>query len=68
MIMENLLEKLMQAVELGKVDKKTPYPPLLIDQYGAFELAGQALEQGFKPDDILEKALIPAMANVGSSS
>jgi len=64
--MENLLEKLLEAVELGKVDKKCPYPPQLKDQDGAYELAGKALEQGYKPDDILEKALIPAMANVGN--
>ena len=30
--MENLLEKLLEAVELGKVDKKCPYPPQLKDQ------------------------------------
>jgi 5-methyltetrahydrofolate--homocysteine methyltransferase len=64
--MENLLEKLLEAVELGKVDRKSPYPPQLKDQDGAYELAGKALEQGFKPDEILEKALIPAMANVGN--
>jgi len=64
--MENLLEKLLEAVELGKVDKKSPYPPQLKDQDGAYELAGKALEQGCKPDEILEKALIPAMANVGN--
>ncbi|MGA2408303.1 MAG: B12-binding domain-containing protein [Bacteroidales bacterium] len=64
--MGNLLEKLLEAVELGKVDKKSPYPPQLKDQNGAYELAGKALEQGIKPNEILEKALIPAMANVGN--
>jgi 5-methyltetrahydrofolate--homocysteine methyltransferase len=64
--MENLLDRLIEAVELGKVDKKSPYPPQLKDQDGAYELAGKALEQGYKPEDILEKALIPAMANVGN--
>jgi methanogenic corrinoid protein MtbC1 len=64
--MEVLLEKLFEAVELGKVDKKSPYPPQLKDQDGAYELAARALEEGFKPDDILEKALIPAMAIVGN--
>jgi methanogenic corrinoid protein MtbC1 len=34
------------------------------DQKGAYELAKNALEQGCKPDEILDKALIPAMANV----
>lgn len=64
--MEYLLEKLLEAVELGKVDKKSPYPPQLKDQDGAFELAKNALEQGCKPEEILENALIPAMANVGN--
>jgi 5-methyltetrahydrofolate--homocysteine methyltransferase len=48
------------------VDRKSSYPPQLKDQDGAYELAGKALEQGCKPDEILEKALIPAMANVGN--
>lgn len=64
--MEELLEKLREAVELGKADRKSPYPPQLKDQDGAYELAGKALEQGYKPGDILDKALIPAMANVGN--
>lgn len=64
--MKELLERLMVAVELGKVDNKSPYPPQLKDQDGAFELAKKALDQGCKPECILEEALIPAMANVGN--
>lgn len=64
--MKELLAKLIEAVELGKVDKKSPYPPQLKDQDGAYELAKNALDQGCKPEEILEKALIPAMANVGN--
>ena len=64
--MENLIEKLLEAVESGKVDKKSPYPPQLKDKDGAYELAGKALAQGCTPDEILEKALIPAMSNVGN--
>ena len=63
--MKELLEKLLEAVEFGKVDKKSPYPPQLKDQDGAYELAKLALEEGIRPDEILEKALVPAMANVG---
>jgi methanogenic corrinoid protein MtbC1 len=63
--MEELLIKLIEAVEFGKVDKKSPYPPHLKEHDGAFELAKLALEQGIRPDEILEKALVPAMANVG---
>jgi|ERR1035437_309471 5-methyltetrahydrofolate--homocysteine methyltransferase len=64
--MKDMLEKLREAVELGKVDKKSPYPPQLKDQEGADELTKQAMDNGIKPDEILENALIPAMANVGN--
>ncbi|MGD0756980.1 MAG: corrinoid protein [Bacteroidales bacterium] len=64
--MKEMLEKLLEAVELGKVDKKSPYPPQLKDHEGADELTKQALDNGIKPDEILENALIPAMANVGN--
>lgn len=64
--MNELLDRLRNAVELGKVDKKSPYPPQLKDQDGAYEIAKIALAQGCKPEEILENALIPAMANVGN--
>ena len=64
--MKELLKKLLEAVELGKVDKKSPYPPQLKNQDGAYELAKNALERGCKPEEILENALIPAMAIVGN--
>jgi methanogenic corrinoid protein MtbC1 len=64
--MTELLEKLMVAVESGKVDHKSPYPPQMKDQDGAYEITRNALEQGCNPEDILENALIPAMANVGN--
>ncbi|HUX58822.1 MAG TPA: corrinoid protein [Bacteroidales bacterium] len=63
--MKGLLEKLLEAVEFGKVDKKSPYPPQFKDQDGAYELAKLALEEGISPDEILENALVPAMAKVG---
>ncbi len=63
--MEELLEKLLEAVELGKVDKKSPYPPQLKDQDGSHELTIHAIKSRIGPQDILEKALIPAMGRVG---
>ena len=63
--MDELLIKLSRCVELGKIDKVSPYPPDMKGQEGADELTRTALEQGIKPDDILEKSLIPAMASVG---
>jgi 5-methyltetrahydrofolate--homocysteine methyltransferase len=63
--MENFLEKLAYCVENGKINRTSPYPPNMKDQEGADELAGRALEAGIKPDEILENALVPAMAKVG---
>jgi methanogenic corrinoid protein MtbC1 len=63
--MENILEKLALCVENGKINKTSPYPPNMKDQDGADELAKKALEAGIKPDEILENALIIAMAKVG---
>ena len=63
--MNDILGKLAQCVEFGKINKVSPYPPNMKDQDGADELAKQALEEGVRPDDILENALVPAMARVG---
>jgi len=63
--MEELLEKLLEAVELGKVDKKSPYPPQLKGMDGAHEITINAIEAGIDPQKILEEALIPAMERVG---
>jgi len=63
--MEEILEKLLEAVELGKVDKKSPYPPQLKGEDGAHELTIRAIETGINPQKILENALIPAMGRVG---
>ncbi len=63
--MEPVLEKLGEAVEFGKVDKNSPYPPNLKGQDGADELAKEALDSGVKPTDVLTLALVPAMDRVG---
>jgi methanogenic corrinoid protein MtbC1 len=63
--MSELIEKLLEAVEQGKIDQKSPYPPQLRGMDGAHELTFQALEAGINPQRILEDALIPAMGNVG---
>ena len=64
--MNEILCKLAQCVEFGKINKTSPYPPNMKDQDGVDELARRALEEGIRPDEILEKALVPAMANVGN--
>lgn len=63
--MNELLEKLLEAVELGKADQKSPFPPQLKGQDGAMELTIKAIETGISPQEILENALIPAMDKVG---
>ncbi len=63
--MNELIEKLLEAVEFGKVDLKSPYPPQLRGQDGSFELTQKAIETGINPQLILESALIPAMERVG---
>jgi len=64
--MSEILQKLAYCVEFGKIDKTSPYPPDMNGEDGADELAKQALDSGIKPDQILESALIPAMAIVGN--
>lgn len=63
--MDQIIEKLLEVVEFGKVDKNSPYPPQMKGLDGASEWTQQAIDTGVKPQDILEKALIPAMAKVG---
>jgi methanogenic corrinoid protein MtbC1 len=64
--MDDTLTILSYCVEVGKINKASPYPPHMKDKDGADELAKRALEEGIKPDAILENALIPAMAVVGN--
>jgi 5-methyltetrahydrofolate--homocysteine methyltransferase len=63
--MEEILKKLYECVEFGKVDKKSPFPPQLRDQDGAHEHTLNALASGIGPGAILNEALIPAMETVG---
>lgn len=60
-----ILDKILECVEYGKVNKTAPYPPNMKGMDGADELTKQALEQGVQPADILNKALIIAMEKVG---
>jgi 5-methyltetrahydrofolate--homocysteine methyltransferase len=60
-----LVQKIAECVEFGKVNKAAPFPPNMKGQDGADELTKLALEQGVKPSDILNEALIKAMNKVG---
>jgi 5-methyltetrahydrofolate--homocysteine methyltransferase len=63
--MSEILKQLAHCVEFGKIDKISPYPPDLKGQDGADEITRLALENGIRPDEILDNALIPAMGLVG---
>lgn len=64
--MDTILNEIAKCVEFGKIDKASPYPPDMKGQEGADELTKTAIEKGIKPDEILEKGLIPAMELVGN--
>lgn len=63
--MEDLLNKIAECVEFGKINSASPYPPAMKGQEGADELTKKALEEGINPSDILSKALIVGMSKIG---
>ncbi|HLF34392.1 MAG TPA: cobalamin-dependent protein [Cyclobacteriaceae bacterium] len=63
--MNELLEKISHCVEFGKINKTSPYPPDMKGMDGADELTIEALAQKIPANDILQLALVPAMARVG---
>lgn len=60
----NIIEELGKCIELGKINKISPYPPSLRGKDGADELALSALEQNIGPDEILQ-ACNDAMKRIG---
>ena len=63
--MNELLQKIAHCIEFGKINKISPYPPDMKGMDGADELTVQALAENIAADDILKKALVPAMEKVG---
>lgn len=63
--MSELLIKIAECIELGKINKVSPYPPTMKDQDGADELAKRALEEGISPGEILSKGLMVGMEKIG---
>lgn len=63
--MSELLAQIMVAIERGKVNLGSPYPPDLKGQPGTDELTRRALDEGVTADAILAEALIPGMSHVG---
>lgn len=64
--MNDLINKLGECVEFGKINQASPYPPTMKGMLGADELTKEALEAGLSPQMILNDALIPAMNRVGN--
>lgn len=61
----DIIERIATCVEFGKINMASPYPADMKGMPGSDELTREALDTGFKPDDILNKALIFAMNKVG---
>ena len=64
--MNDLIDKLGECVEFGKINQASPYPPTMKGMPGADESTKHVLEAGFSPQMILNDALIPAMNRVGN--
>ena len=64
--MNDIISKLGECVEFGKINLASPYPPAMKGLPGADELTREALENGISPQSILSEALIPAMNRVGN--
>ena len=62
---QELLDKLSECVEFGKINLASPYPPQMKGLPGADEITKEALEAGVTPTEILNDALIIAMNKVG---
>lgn len=63
--MSELLQKLSDCIEFGKINLASPYPPQMKGMEGADEITRKALEEGINPQDVLSKGLMPGMERIG---
>jgi len=63
--MKKLLNYLSIAIERGKENLDSPYPPDLKGKPGAYEYTLQLLEDKCPPDTILKKGMMPGMDRIG---
>ncbi|SHF52416.1 Methanogenic corrinoid protein MtbC1 [Mariniphaga anaerophila] len=63
--MNELLPKIAECIEFGKINKAAPFPPNMKGQDGADELTRQAIEQGVSAQQILTDGLMVGMEKVG---
>jgi len=64
-MMNELLIKLAECIEFGKINRASAYPPQMKGEDGADEIAQQALEAGIPPQEILTHGLMPGMERIG---
>jgi methanogenic corrinoid protein MtbC1 len=62
---QELLQRLAECIEFGKINISSPYPPQMKGQEGADELTVKALEVGISPQDVLTFGLMIGMEKVG---
>ena len=63
--MSELLAKIADCIEFGKINKAAPFPPQMKGQDGADELTKQAIDEGVAAQDILTQGLMVGMEKVG---
>ena len=63
--MSELLSKIADCIEFGKINKAAPFPPQMKGQDGADELTKQALDEGLTAKQILSEGLMTGMEKVG---
>jgi 5-methyltetrahydrofolate--homocysteine methyltransferase len=62
--MSELLSKLEECIERGKINLASPFPPAMKGQVGADELTKEAIETGLSPEQVLA-ALVSGMGKIG---
>ena len=63
--MNELLTRIANCVECGKINLASPFPPAMKGEVGVDELVQQALAEGVSPSDILSLGLIIGMERIG---
>ena len=63
--MSELLAKIADCIEFGKINKAAPFPPQMKGQDGADELTAQAIAEGVNAQEILTNGLMVGMQKVG---
>ncbi len=63
--MTDILARIANCIERGKINVSSPYPPDMLGQDGADELTRSALDQGVPPDRIMSDALVLGMRAIG---